>query len=76
MRRWVLEEAMEVDIDTAIEPPRPADLEQAEEIFMTNTLLGLWPVRRHGARMLERGPVQRRLFARLLETYPVIDGPA
>ncbi len=74
MRRWVLETAMEEDIDTAIEPLRPEDLEQAKEIFMTNTLIGLWPVRRYGAKMLERGPVQQRLFARLLETYPVLDG--
>ncbi len=76
MRRWVLEEAMEADIDTAIEPLRPEDLEKAEEIFMTNTLVGLWPVRRYGAKMLEPGPIQQQLFARLCETYPVLDAQA
>ncbi len=73
MRRWTLETAMEEDIDTAIEPLQPSDLEQADEIFVTNTLIGLWPVRRYGAVFLQRGPVWQRLFDRLNETYPVLD---
>jgi len=74
MRRWVLETAVAAGIDTAIELLQPADLERAREIFMTNALIGLWPVRRIGATEISTGPVQKRLFARLLETYPVIDG--
>ncbi len=74
MRRWVLETAVEAGIDTAIEPLRPDDLERAREIFMTNALIGLWPVRRISETDVPTGPVQKRLLARLLETYPVIDG--
>ena len=74
MRRWVLEAAGEAGIDTLIAPLRPADLERAREIFMTNALIGLWPVRRIGATELAPGPVQKCLFARLLETCPIIDG--
>lgn len=61
MRGVVLELA-----DGAGIPWRETDLErasaiQASEIFMTNALTGLRPVRKLGERVLEAGPLSRRL---------------
>jgi 4-amino-4-deoxychorismate lyase len=37
------------------------DVEQAEEIFLTNALIGIWPVKQIDRRLLDVGPVPRRL---------------
>ena len=38
-----------------------ADLQQAQEIFLTNALIGIRPVREVGGRTVTIGPVTRRL---------------
>jgi 4-amino-4-deoxychorismate lyase len=65
MRRLVLEacaplglEALEVDMDVA-------DLLQADELFVTNALLGVRPVCRLDETVYAVGPVTRRLMERL-----------
>jgi 4-amino-4-deoxychorismate lyase len=65
MRRLVLEscvplglEAQEVDMDLA-------DLKQADELFVTNALLGVRPVCRFDDTVYSVGPVTRRLMDRL-----------
>jgi len=40
--------------------PRP-ELEDADEIFLTNSLIGIWPVSRLGERRWQPGPVTRRV---------------
>jgi 4-amino-4-deoxychorismate lyase len=44
-------------------------LQDAEEIFLTNSLIGLWPVRRLEQRNYSPGPLSRRLQAYLLEHH-------
>ncbi len=46
MRAEVLERAARLGIAYRIETVTPEQLEQAQEIFLTNCLIGLWPVRR------------------------------
>jgi 4-amino-4-deoxychorismate lyase len=65
MRRLVLEtcgplglEAQEVDMDVR-------DLRQADEIFVTNALLGIRSVRRLDETVFPVGPVARRLVGQL-----------
>jgi 4-amino-4-deoxychorismate lyase len=65
MRRLVLEAcvplglvAQEVDLDVA-------DLTQADELFVTNSLFGVRPVCRLDDQTYAVGPVTRRLAARL-----------
>jgi 4-amino-4-deoxychorismate lyase len=38
-----------------------ADLSRADEVFLTNTRIGIWPVRELDSRALVPGPVTRRL---------------
>lgn len=48
-----------------IRPVPLEELRQADEIFMTNSLIGIWPVARLDRRPLAVGPVTRRLMAAL-----------
>ncbi len=66
MRDYVLELAQELGIPVAQRPLMPGQLAAAEEIFLTNSLIGLWPVRTLEGRHYGRGPVAARLLARLI----------
>lgn len=48
----------DLDLDT---------LAGADELFLTNALIGLWPVRRLGARDMSRGPLTRALQGALAD---------
>jgi 4-amino-4-deoxychorismate lyase len=37
------------------------ELLQAEEVFLTNSLFGIWPVRRIGETRFEVGPLTRQM---------------
>ena len=41
------------------------DVRQADEIFVTNALIGLWPVKRLERQVYSIGPITRRLAERL-----------
>lgn len=67
MRRAVMERARhckmacsEVDLDAD-------DLYRAQEVFLTNSLIGIWPVRQLADVKLEIGSVTRRLMGALVE---------
>ena len=66
MRRVVMRAAAASGV--AIEEARITrqDLEAAEEIFLTNVRIGIWPVRALGSRELGAGPLTRQL-QRLIE---------
>jgi 4-amino-4-deoxychorismate lyase len=61
MRRVVLREARQVGVPARECELRAQDVEDAEEIFLTNALIGIRPVRRLDARELTPGPVTRHL---------------
>lgn len=70
MRRVVLREAQRAGIPVQEEVLGVADLAMAEEIFLTNARMGVWPVRELDGRALVPGPVTRRvqqILAPLLE---------
>jgi 4-amino-4-deoxychorismate lyase len=52
-------------MDTAATDLRHTDLASADEIFITNSLLGICPVRRYEKQALAAGAVTRRLADRL-----------
>lgn len=62
MRGLVLETAAGWGLETAQTPLRMADLLAADEVFLSNSLFGVWPVRRIDAAPLAAGPVARRLI--------------
>jgi 4-amino-4-deoxychorismate lyase len=70
MRRVVLREAERAGIAVQEEVLGVADLAMADEIFLTNARMGVWPVRELDGRVFEPGPVTRRvqqILAPLLE---------
>ena len=48
VRGLVLDIAGELGIEATTGPLGPADLETAEALFLTNSVIGIWPVRRLG----------------------------
>jgi 4-amino-4-deoxychorismate lyase len=73
MRRVVLREARRVGIPARECELRAADVQTADEVFLTNARIGIWPVRSIDALELTPGPVTRHLQSVLA---PLLDEPA
>jgi 4-amino-4-deoxychorismate lyase len=70
MRRVVMREAERAGISVQEDVLGVDDVGKASELFLTNARIGLWPLRELDGRMLQPGPVTRRLqqiMTRLLE---------
>lgn len=61
VRAVVLRDAPQLGLPVAECVLRRADLESADEVFVTNVRIGVWPVTRLGATRYAIGPVARRL---------------
>jgi 4-amino-4-deoxychorismate lyase len=61
MRRVVMSEAQRAGIPTREYVLRADDLRRADEVFLTNARIGIWPVRSLDGRVLTPGPLTRRL---------------
>jgi len=72
MRRVVLREAARIGLLTEEAELGADDLADAQEIFLTNARIGIWPVRRLDARSLQPGPRTRELQTIL---QPLLDEP-
>ena len=72
MRRVVLREAARMGIQTAEDVLDANDLHRADEIFLTNARIGIWPVRVLDNRPLAPGATTRRLQAAL---EPLLENP-
>ncbi|KPV40138.1 hypothetical protein AN478_08345 [Thiohalorhabdus denitrificans] len=55
-RRRILEHARAAGLPTEEGEVREVDLERAEEAFLTNSIIGIWPIREHGGRGLPSAP--------------------
>ncbi|MFP4561005.1 MAG: aminodeoxychorismate lyase [Thiohalorhabdus sp.] len=55
-RRRILELARATGLPTEEGEVREVDLEHAEEAFLTNSIIGVWPIREHGGRRLPSAP--------------------
>jgi 4-amino-4-deoxychorismate lyase len=73
MRRVVLREARQAGVPARECELRVQDVQDAGEVFVTNALTGIRPVRRLDARELTTGPVTRHLQSVLA---PLLDEPA
>lgn len=62
VRAQVLEIAARARIDARIEAVRVEDIEQADEIFVTNSIIGLWPVVEFERSAHAIGPVTRKIM--------------
>ena len=61
MRRVVLREAERAGISVQEDVLGVDDVHKASELFLTNARIGLWPLRELDGRVLQPGPVTRRL---------------
>jgi len=61
VRAWVLGAAAGLGLSVSTAPVSTAMLDDAEELFITNSLIGIWPVRRLGVREYNVGPITRSL---------------
>jgi len=73
MRRVVLREARQAGIPARECELRAQDLQDAEEVFLTNALMGIRPVHTLDGRGLTAGPVTRHLRSML---EPLLNEPA
>ncbi len=73
MRRVVLREASRANIAVSEDVLHSNDLRNADELFLTNARMGIWPIRALDARVLEPGPITRRLQEAL---EPLLENPA
>ena len=73
MRRVVLREARRVGIPARECELHAENLQAADEVFLTNARIGIWPVRTLDARLLIPGPVTRHLQSVL---GPLLSEPA
>ncbi len=65
MREVVIEVAEAIDIPVNIGVIPESELYQAEAIFLTNAIAGLWPVKRLGQQTMGRSRISQRLNAGL-----------
>lgn len=70
MRAEVLAAAAAMDLDMEITDIRRADLEAADERFLTNSLFGVWPIREWEGRTQTIGPLTRRLQTQCAHAWP------
>lgn len=61
MRGLVLERAVALGLDCRAVTLKREDLVNADELFLTNSLIGVWPVRRLEAQDYAVGPITRRI---------------
>jgi len=67
MRRHVLEYLDRKNIETEINNINQEQLFSASEVFLTNSIIGIWPVRKIDARVYSVGPITRLLQDRLVK---------
>lgn len=68
MREQILELAQEVELPVEQRALEPKQLALADEIFLSNSLIGLWPVRTLEGRHYGPGALARLLLRRLAQT--------
>jgi 4-amino-4-deoxychorismate lyase len=73
MRRVTIIEAQRAGIASRECELDAQDLQSADEIFLTNARIGIWPVRGLDGRSLDAGPVTRRLQSLL---KPLLEEPS
>ena len=65
MRAQILDSVTALGLVCKIEPVSMGMLESAQELFLTNSLIGLWPIRQLEARHYVVGPVSQKIQAAL-----------
>lgn len=72
MRHWVMQTAEELNLAVQQTALSVTDIKQADEVMLTNSLIGLWPVKHFDSRNYQPGPVYQTLLKYLVKEYPLI----
>ena len=67
MRRVIIESAAQISLDKRIENVPRAALRNADELFVSNSQIGIWPIRRIEDQAFTVGPVTRNLMSALAD---------
>jgi 4-amino-4-deoxychorismate lyase len=67
MRRVIIEQAAKIDLGCEVRELRRGDVDAAGELFVSNSLIGIWPVTQLADRTWPIGRVTSRLMARLAD---------
>jgi 4-amino-4-deoxychorismate lyase len=73
MRRVILREAARAGIESEECALTAADLDTADEVFLTNARIGLWPVQAVNDKAYSPGPLTRRIQQLI---HPLLEGAA
>ncbi len=73
MRGWILAHAPALGFKVIETGLSIDDIKQANEVLLSNSLIGLWPVKTFETCQLQPGPVYWALLKHLLKDYPVVD---
>lgn len=76
IRQLVLSIAQQTDLAISIDTVSAEQLALADEVFMTNSVIGIWPVRQFEQQAYAIGPITRRLQAWLAEASQTPEEPA
>jgi len=71
-RQIILERAPSIGMPIAIEPLTLAGVREADELFLTNTLIGIWPVRQLEGKTYAVGPVTQAIQKAVVDAFPVL----
>lgn len=65
MRRWLLECAVDEELATDERAINLDDIQSADEVFVCNSVIGIWPLRRLEQQVLRSGTITRRMQSRV-----------
>jgi len=68
MRGLIMETAQSIGLAVTERRVTPDDVRSADELFLSNSLIGLWPIRVFEDRRLPPGPLTERIQTRLDRT--------
>lgn len=69
MRELVLERARAGIAAVSVQPLSLAAVHEADEIFLTNSLIGIWPVRRFETKEYRIGPITRAVRTAIVDAH-------
>ncbi|MCW9025499.1 MAG: aminodeoxychorismate lyase [Gammaproteobacteria bacterium] len=69
MREFIIQQARELAIDVDICQLRENDITQADEMFMCNSLIGIWPIKQFNDSSYAVGPVTAQLLEITQQIY-------
>jgi len=73
MRGWIMDNAASLDFEVQEAEIQVEDVKQADEVILSNSLIGVWPVKHFESSQYQAGPVYRALLKYLLNSYPLVN---